>query len=42
VMGRMFDKQNIVMDNFQFFEEILELSGYYLMLTGAVVGCVNR
>ncbi len=39
VLGGLFDDGGIDVLHYQFYEEILELTGYYLMFTGAVVGC---
>jgi len=38
VSGGLFDKEIIETVHYQFFEEILEVNGYYLMLAGAVIG----
>ena len=38
IFGGLFDKGNIVKVHNQFFEEILEMTGYYLMFAGAVIG----
>ncbi len=38
VLGGLFDKETIETVHYQFFEEILEVTGYYLMLTGAIIG----
>ncbi len=38
ISGGFFDKESIVKEHNQFFEEILEFTGYYLLFTGAVMG----
>ncbi len=38
VSGGLFDKGSITTVYYQFFEEILEVTGYYLMFAGAVIG----
>ncbi len=38
ISGGIFDKAIIVKEHNQFFEEILELTGYYLLFAGAVMG----
>jgi hypothetical protein len=42
VLGGLFDKKIIDVVHCQLFEEILEVTGYYLMLIGAVIGCSCR
>lgn len=37
VSGGLFDKESIETVYFQFFEEILEVTGYYLMFAGSVI-----
>lgn len=41
VSGWLFDKGAIDTVHHQFFEEILEVTGYYLMFAGAVIGSVS-
>jgi len=38
VAGGLFDKETIETVHYQFFEEILEVTGYYLMFAGSVIG----
>ena len=38
VSGGLFDKEIVETVHYQFFEEILEVTGYYLMFAGAVIG----
>lgn len=38
VSGGVFDKGAVDLTYYQFFEEVLEVTGYYLMFTGAVLG----
>lgn len=39
VLGGLFDKKIIHVVHYQFFEEILEVTGYYLLFIGAGIGC---
>ena len=41
VSGWLFDKEIIDTVHYQFFEEILEVTGYYLMFAGAVIGSLS-
>lgn len=38
VSGGLFDKEAIETVHYQFYEEILEVTGYYLMFAGSVIG----
>ena len=38
VVGGYFDKGSEAVPHYQFYEEIIEVSGYYLMFTGALLG----
>ncbi len=42
VSGGLFDKGSIETVHYQFFEEILEVTGYFIMFAGAVLGLETR